>query len=100
MRSEKGKKKRTGISFTIVIVMLICGVILYRTSIVNSELDLARQEYSKLENIYEDELDTELELESERNYKETDQYIEDIARNNLGMVYPDEILIVPSEDDK
>lgn len=100
MRSEKGKKKRTGISFTIVIVMLICGVILYRTSIVNSELDLARQKYSKLENIYEDELDTELELESERNYRETDQYIEDIARNNLGMVYPDEILIVPSEDDK
>ncbi|MCD8300139.1 MAG: septum formation initiator family protein [Clostridiales bacterium] len=32
------------------------------------------------------------ELEAEQDYVGTDEYVEDMARSKLGMVYPDEIL--------
>jgi cell division protein DivIC len=37
------------------------------------------------------------ELESKEEYMKTKKYVEDVARNQLGLVYPDEIVIRPEE---
>ncbi len=47
---------------------------------------------------------TEAQLKSEQlkekeMYMQTKDYIEDEAKNKLGLVYPDEIVIKPKEDD-
>ena len=37
------------------------------------------------------------ELEEKEEYMKTDEYVEDVARSQLGLVYPDEIVIKPKE---
>lgn len=49
----------------------------------NEQLDEAKQEYKK--------------LEEKQEYMGTDAYVEDVARSQLGLVYPDEIVIKPEE---
>lgn len=36
-------------------------------------------------------------LEAHEEYMKTKKYVEDVARNQLGLVYPDEIVIRPEE---
>lgn len=38
------------------------------------------------------------ELEERKIYVQTKQYIEEVAKEKLGLVMPDEILLKPSED--
>ena len=35
--------------------------------------------------------------EEKEEYMKTDEYVEDVARSQLGLVYPDEIVIKPKE---
>ena len=37
------------------------------------------------------------DLNAQEQYMQTNQYIEDVAKDKLGLVYPDEIVIRPSE---
>jgi cell division protein DivIC len=37
------------------------------------------------------------ELEDKEEYMKTKKYVEDVARNQLGLVYPDEIVIRPED---
>ena len=37
------------------------------------------------------------ELEAKEKYMKTNQYIEDVAKDKFGLVYPDEIVIKPAE---
>lgn len=48
------------------------------------QLEAAQEEYA--------------ELEETEKYMATDEYVEDVARNQLGLVYPDEIVIRPSDN--
>jgi cell division protein DivIC len=36
-------------------------------------------------------------LVAQEQYMQTDEYIEDVAKSKLGLVYPDEIVIKPAE---
>lgn len=49
----------------------------------NEQLEDAKEEYKA--------------LEERQKYMETDEYVEDVARSQLGLVYPDEIVIKPEE---
>ena len=51
-----------------------------------------QQEQQELEAQLEDEQQRSEDLEERQEYVGTDQYVEDVARSKLGMVYQDEIL--------
>ena len=40
------------------------------------------------------------ELEDRRTYMQTVRYVEDIARKVLGLVYPDETILRPTEEEE
>ena len=38
-----------------------------------------------------------LEQKGREKYMQTDEYVEDVARSQLGLIYPDEIVVKPEE---
>ena len=93
------KRRKTGISVLAIIVLVICGIIMVRTIQVNNELKEERKKLDRLSSEYDAALSEEQDIAARKEYQETEEYIEDEARNKMGLVYPDEILIVP-EDQK
>ncbi len=92
------KRRKTGISVLAIIVLVICGIIMVRTIQVNNELKEERKKLDRLSSEYDAALSEEQDIAARKEYQETEEYIEDEARNKMGLVYPDEILIVPEDD--
>lgn len=95
MHSKKRKKKKkTGsgkicISCIALAVTAILSVQIVRLHHVDQGY---QQEQQELEAQLEDEQQRSEDLEKQQEYVGTDQYVEDVARSKLGMVYQDEIL--------
>lgn len=93
MRNRRKKRQsRTGkicISCMVLVLTLIMSVQIVR-------LYHKDQEYQKQQQELEVQLAQEQqraeELAQRQEYVGTDQYVEDVARQKLGMVYPDEIV--------
>lgn len=92
MRKFK-KKKRNGLKLIALMVMIICGVVLYKTQDMNKDIEKKNAKVDKLSQTLEDETDRTLTLEEKKAYQSTKRYIEEIARNKLGLYYPDEIIV-------
>ncbi len=91
------KKRKTGISVLAIIVLVICAIIMFRTIQVNNELKEEKQRLDRVTSEYDDALLEEQDIAAQKEYQQTEEYIEDEARNKMGLVYPDEILIVPED---
>ncbi len=94
MRSKKRKQKskRRGmvcVFCAVLAVMLVMGVQIMRLYEKN-EAYAAQQE--QLESQIAEEEQRALELAEEAEYVGTDEYVEEVARTKLGMIYEDEIL--------
>lgn len=82
--------------FFVVFVFCIC-VGIRTLSLRKQSAELAsRQEI--LENQIKDEEQRTKDLEELEKYMKTKKYIEEVAKEKLGLVYPDEILIQPEDE--
>lgn len=61
-------------------------------------LEKKKAEKARLEHLIEEEKQRTVEIADYRAYIETKSYIEEIAREVLGLVYPDEIIFKPVDD--
>lgn len=88
-------KKRTGLFTTLCLVLMICGIIVYQ----KENLDKKRIAYQEQDQALQEQIDAETEraeeIEEKRAYVQTKKYIEDVAREKLGLVYKDEIIFDP-----
>ncbi|MCD8216529.1 MAG: septum formation initiator family protein [Clostridiales bacterium] len=94
MRSRRKKKRRanTGricISCMVLVLTLILSVQIVRLYHKDQSLQAQQEE---LEAQKTEEEQRAADLEEEEEYVGTDEYVEDVARSKLGMVYEDEIL--------
>ncbi len=93
MRNKRKKRQsRTGkicISFMVLVLTLILSVQIVR---LYHKDQTYRAQQEELEAQLEEEEERAAELEEEEAYVGTDEYVEDVARSRLGMVYEDEIL--------
>jgi cell division protein DivIC len=100
-RMEKGmrrsSKNRTGIGIIAFVVLILCGIISYRRIGLLQEKKEAEIKLSRLEQQYQDEQNRASEIERYKAYTNTKKYIEDIAREKLGLYYEDDILLKPEE---
>lgn len=81
-------------------VMIICGVVLYRTQDLNSEVNEKKDKVAKLNEQLENEYERTVTLEEKKAFQSTKRYIEEIARTKLGLVYPDEYIVEEESLDK
>lgn len=93
------KKGRAGISIIAVIVLLICLLIIYKTNEYNRKLEGLESELASVNSRIDDAEAMTENIREEIKYRETDDYIEDQAREQLGLRYPDEIILRPESSD-
>jgi len=92
VRFRKKKQNRFGMITVSAIVILFCSVIAFN----NIKLKAKQDEYNKkieaLEAQIEDEHERTKELEEYEKYTKTSKYVEEVAKEKLGLVYEDEIV--------
>ena len=98
-RTRRKKKDRWGnrlaiIGITAVVVSLGVVVNLKSASMRKKELEYQAREETLIKQV-EQEKSRAAELEEYRVYVQTKQYIEEVAKQKLGLVMPDEILLKP-----
>lgn len=80
------------------VVVVFCLVLFIRTqSLKNEREELAEKRVAVEKQIEEEEQRTK-DLEDLEKYMKTKKYMEEVAKEKLGLVYPDEILIEPSNN--
>ena len=94
---RKRYKKRTGIGLIAVVVLLICVVVAYRRIDLENERDKLQLKVEKLEKQMREQEERTTEIKNFTAYVQTKKYIEEIARDKLGLVYEDEIILKPIE---
>ena len=91
------RQSRLASMFIIVAVVVVCTASLFKISdLYNESKELTYAEQTLEMKLEQTELDRQ-ELEAREQYMKTKQYIEDVAKEKLGLVYPDEIVIRPEE---
>ena len=99
-KTRRKKRDRWGnrmaiVGITVVVASLAVVVNLKSTSMRKKELEYQIREET-LEKQKAEEENRARELEEYRVYVQTKQYIEEIAKQKLGLVNPDEILLKPA----
>lgn len=96
-RNGNRKQNKTGMLLVSGVVVLLCIIFTVNTI----RLEGKRKEYSQKIEEYQKDID-QLESESEeiedlKTYVQTQKYIEQMAREKLGLVYEDEIIFKANE---
>lgn len=78
-------------------VLFVCTISALRVK----ELRIQGKELAYAESVLEQKIEAAKQenevLLAEQQYMQTNKYIEDVAKDKLGLVYPDEIVIKPQE---
>ena len=94
-RIRRKKRGRKGLGLVVVLTLVICLLIKYRTMQSEASLDKLNQQIGT----YQEEK-SQLEKEKEelkRKDNMTKAEMEELARNIFGLVYSDEIILVPDK---
>lgn len=99
IRNRRRKKDRWANRFAIIGITVVVGFLAVAVSVRGSSLKQQDRDYQmKQESLaaaIEDEERRATELEERKVYVKTKQYVEEVAREKLGLVKPDEIVIKP-----
>ena len=98
--SSKNNKKissRMGVITVICCLALLAIVVLYKAKSLETQKQELQVQAAELQEQLDDAKQRHKELEQKEEYMKTDDYVESVARSQLGLVYPDEIVIKPEE---
>lgn len=88
----KGTK---AIFFILLVLCVVVFISANRSYIKNQELD---KKEKKIKQLIQEELERTDYIEEQRIYYNSKEYVEELAREKLGLIMPNEILILPEED--
>ncbi|MCI8508935.1 MAG: septum formation initiator family protein [Lachnospiraceae bacterium] len=94
-RRKKRKQNSKGISIIVFVVIIFCAAVGIRTYALKNQSEELAKRQAALEKQMESEEQRTKELEELEKYMKTKKYVEEVAKEKLGLVYPDEILIEP-----
>lgn len=95
--SRKKRERKNGLKIIAVAVLILCAVVTYSRSSLEKERQALKKRYAELnERLLFEQERSDLLMERER-YMQTLRYIEETAREKLGLVYPGEIIFRPEE---
>lgn len=94
---NKRKKRRTGLGLTALMVFLICGIVVYKRQELTKSNVRTEAKINELQENIKDAEDEAKDIKKKKAYVQTQEFIEEMAREKLGLVYKDEI-IFKSED--
>lgn len=92
MRNKKKKRKRTGLKLIGLVVLMLCGIVSYKRIDLDKKAEQYQQTLKDYDHDIQDLENEAKEIEDLKAYVETKGYIEQMAREKLGLVYDDEII--------
>lgn len=99
MVADKRKQNKMGGTWSLLGLLLVASMIagvLYTNKIeMSDKLDAYTELEDSLNRQIQDEEERTTELEEQKKYVNTDKYIKDVAKEKLGLVDPDEVLLRP-----
>jgi len=95
----KKKKRKNGLKIIAVAVLVLFAVITYSSVELQAEKRALEKQKAELEAELQTEQERSGELEDKKAYMQTVRYIEEVARKVLGLVYPDETILRPEEEE-
>lgn len=95
-RRRRGRRGNRGamLSITAVVAVLLISLTIQSHSLMAKNAAYEEQEAKLTQELENEKARTE-EINGLQEYMQTDEYVEKVARDKLGLVYPDEILIKP-----
>lgn len=100
-RVSRSKTKDRMFNRSVLVIGAVTAVLVIGMGVQTIEMQAKANEYDIViqeleERVAEEELRT-IEIEEFEKYTETDEYVVEVAREKLGMVYPDEIVLIAVE---
>lgn len=96
-RAKKKNSYRGRVIFVLIVVLSLAGVLSIYTAGLRSKARSYAESEQRLEAKLEAEQQRMERLTEQQQYRQSLKYIEQIAREKLGLIYPDEILLRPEE---
>ena len=97
--TEKKEKRKNGLKIIAVAVLVLFAVITYSSVELQAEKRALEKQKAELEDKLQTEQERSEELEDQKAYMQTVRYIEEVARKVLGLVYPDETILRPEDEE-
>lgn len=91
-------KKGTGIGIIVFVVLILFGIIAFKKIDLEKRSVQAKQKIELLNAQIAEEEERSEEIKNLEAYVQTKRYIEDVAREKLGLVYEDEIILQQEEE--
>ncbi len=93
IRVRKKRQNRVGMALVLTVLVLMMLVVFYNSRQLEEKLAYYQEKERSLTQQLEAEETRSEEIEEFKKYTKTKKYIEETAREKLGLVYEDEILI-------
>ena len=94
---RKKRQNRLGMFLVLMVVLMLLVVV----SLKSAELRQKQETYAARERVLQDQIDAEKarteEIEEYRKYTQTKKYVEEVAKDKLGLVNEGEIIYKPDE---
>ncbi len=97
VKEKKPSNKLVSVAI-IVMVVIICVIVNLKGKEIKARNIADNAKISELQSQVAEEESRSSQLEEYRKYVNTKQFVEDMARNKLGLIYPDEIIFKADED--
>ncbi len=91
------KTRKKNLSLVAFVVVVLCCVVSFKKIELNQKIASYEKKIAQLEVEKAEEEQRTEEIEEYRAYVQTKKFIEQEARDKLGLVYPDEIIFEPEE---
>jgi len=91
------RKKRITFYIIALTVLIICAVVSYSRYSLDRQYEKLQEQKASLELSIEEEAERSKEIEEYSVYVKTKKFIEDVARNVLGLTSPEDVLIKEGE---
>jgi cell division protein DivIC len=91
------RKKRTGIGIIAFVILMLFGTVAYGRVGLQEKHDENQLKIERLQAKIDEQVERATDIGNLKAYVQTKRYIEDIAREKLGLVYKDEIIFEPED---
>ena len=96
---RKNKQKKSEFKIIALVVFVLFVIMTHNTLSVQQDKNALETQYSELEEKLQNEQDRSEILKDRAAYMQTTRYIEEIAREKLGLVYEEEIIFRPETEE-
>lgn len=95
-RKQQRRQRRIGVIVCVALVVLVVCAVLYGNKSLATKNDEYKVQIEELNRQIEEQQTRSDELEEYRKYVQTKKFVEKIAKDKFGMLYPDEMILKPT----